>query len=145
MKNIITLLLLLSTSISFAQTMSYKINESTGQVNTIDKFIVEFNYMTTYDEDFEKWGKEFTTKVNLLIEKTNRDIPGRLVVLWDDKRDSFEILSCYYVSYTNKSDKYFHFKCKNEYGKIIYYNLDNISGWRLWTEINDNQRIYFKN
>jgi hypothetical protein len=142
-EKIIFVLLLLLINFSSAQSFPYKWIETTGEVTSFEKVIINFSHLYYYDMDFEKRTKSSNPKVSLLIEKPNRYRSGRLVLSWGHTKDNFKILSCYYKKYANSSKKYYQFKCEGEKGKIIYFNLEKDEDWALWRNMSSNERVYF--
>lgn len=132
------------TNISFSQDFNYKWIESTGEITSFEELVIEFSYTYTYDTDFHQQDENTHTKFQLLVEKKDRNINGRFLTLWNGKKVSLEILSCFAKNYNNSSDKFYLFKCENQTGKIIYFILENkVSGWFLSMEIDNAKRLYF--
>ncbi|CAH8282509.1 hypothetical protein EV196_105176 [Mariniflexile fucanivorans] len=142
-KNILFLLILISSNILFSQKFSYHWDKETGEITSFDKHIFEFKNTYIYDMDFEKKGETYPVDFVLLIEKKDRNTNGRLVTMWDNKKTSIKILNCFEKTYLNSTDKYFTIKCENLKGGIMYFNLDYQSSWRLWIDKGENERIYF--
>jgi hypothetical protein len=142
--SLLILLLLFLPELAISQKFSYREIKETNEVTSFEKHVFKFNYLYTYDTDFEVKSKILNHKTNLLIEKVDKNINGRLTLLESNGEKTFlEIISCYEKTYNDSRKKYFKFTCKSENGTIVYFNLDRGNNWRLWTNFEDNERIYF--